>query len=325
MKSRIFLISFIASFIFFCGVNVFSSGLENFLFTQEIIKNPQILNAQIAEQLFPEKKKRENVSLNSQIGELEIGAKAAISVWTGKGFPSPKVLFQKNVSEPLPVASLTKLMTAFVAIENYRPDQVIVFSDQAVAQKEDIGSFKTGDKFAVQDLLYSVLMESSNDAAYALSEVVGLESFADLMNLEAKHILGQNSKTFFANPTGLDSKENGNSNYSTAKDLADLGAYFLRKTPLIWDISSNSEFDLYSPEGILHHKILNTNELLGKIPGIVGGKTGETKNAGGCLIMVSESPNKEGFIVNVVLGSEDRFSDMEKLTRWIESAYLWPR
>lgn len=296
------------------------------MFLEEIIKSPQVFSAEVSDRFFAEEIKKENIQPIPAAGELEIGAKSAISVWVDGKFLHEKVLFQKNISEQLPIASLTKLMTAFVTIENYDLNQTLSIPETAVAQSEDSGGFKTGEKFSVKNLLYSVLMESSNDAAYALSEIITPSAFTDLMNLEKKNILGQgNMNTFFANSTGLDSKNNELSGYSTAEDLAGLTRYFLKKAPLIFEISGLSSFDLYSSEGVFHHKILNTNELLGKLPDIVGGKTGETERAAGCLILVQKSPNKEGFLINVILGSKDRFGEMEKLSKWVSSAYQWPR
>jgi len=256
--------------------------------------------------------------------KLEIGAKSAISLWVDDNFLHKRILFGKNISEQLPIASLTKLMTAFVVIENYNLDQTVSISKEAVAQSEYAGNFKAGENFSVRNLLYSVLMESSNDAAYALAEVISPSAFVDLMNLEKKNILGQNNKnTFFVNPTGLDSENNETIGYSTAEDLAELASYFLKKTRLIFEISSLPSLDLYSSNGVFHHKILNTDELLGELPDVVGGKTGNTEKAGGCLILIQKSPNKEGYLVNIILGSEDRFGEMEKLSKWISSAYLW--
>ena len=153
-----------------------------------------------------------------------------------------------------------------------------------------------------------MLIESSNDAAYALSEVIGNGAFVDLMNLEAKY-LGM-EKTFFVDPMGISLE-----NRSSAKDLVLLTKKLLEK-PLIWQITGMEEYDLYTPEGIFHHRLQNTNEFLGKMPEIIGGKTGYLQAAKECLILVLKEP-KDDFIINIILGAENKFEEMEKLINWI--------
>ena len=323
MKLKVFFAVFVLSLPFWWAVNVSTGKLENFLFWQEIAKNPQLLTARINSQIFEEKLRREKIIRNPAAEELEINARAAISVFTNNNFENQKILFQKNGNGILPIASLAKLMTAYVVLENYDIDQTIDISEKAVFQSEDFGNFKITESFKIKDLLYSLLMESSNDAAYALTEIIGEDAFAVLMNLEAKNILGKdNQNTIFGNAAGLDPKKNGNQfNFSTAEDLAKITVHLLKKQPFIWEILSQQDFDLYSSDGVFHHKIISTNELLGKIPGIIGGKTGETQQAGGCLILILKPKNNQGFLINVLLGSDDRFGEMEKLIDWVNLTY----
>ena len=150
------------------------------------------------------------------------------------------------------------------------------------------------------------------------------EVFVELMNLQAKS-LGM-SNTFFANPTGLDPADDGDPiNYSSVTDLTKL-AYHLTKEPLILQMTAQREFDLYSIDGKLQQTAATTNELLnsdfsfgGKM--ILGGKTGETKKAGQTLILIFKDFKTNGYLVNVILGSEDRFADMMKMINWVFSAY----
>lgn len=318
MRLKTFFISFILSTLVFWGMDVFIGRLENFLFFQEIAKNPEILTAQISrpEFFYP--------TPILKTGELTINTNSAISVWFDN-LGHQKVLFRKDSNKKLPIASLTKLMTAYVVLEYYDISRVIKIPKKTVVEDENFGWFKIGESFSIESLLYSLLMESNNSAAAALSEVIGEDAFVELMNLEAKKVLGPNyQNTIFVNSTGLDSKEsNGEVNYSTTQDLVKLTISFLKEQPLIWEILGHKEFDLYTSDGIFHHKIFNTNELLGKTPEIIGGKTGETQQAGGCLLLVLRAPNNQGFLINFILGSEDRFREMEKLIDWLKVAYQW--
>ena len=327
MNLKYFLVAFLISLLFWWGINPVRKGLEDFFVWRET-KDSQILTAKINQKIFEVKLESLKPIRNWRIEDLKIEAKSAISVEVdNKG--NQKVLFRKNSDKILAIASLTKLMTAKVVLDSNPPatfppsagpyydlSQIIEISKEAVEQEGEAGDFKIGEKFRVKDFLYSLLMESSNDAAQALAEVIGEKTFVELMNSEAKNL--NLESTHFANPTGLDHPKN----YSTTEDLVKLANY-LSKKPLIWEILSTPEFDLYSPEGIYHHRLLNKNELLGEIPGIVGGKTGWTPQAGDCLLLVLKSPKNQGYLINVILGSKDKFEEMRKLVEWIHKAYLW--
>lgn len=319
MKLKIFLISFILSLPFWWGVNVLGKNLEDFLFWQEIANNPQILTAQIAQDLEFEKLKPIR---NWQIPNLEVDANSAISVLV-KPDGSQKILFEKEKGKILPIASLTKLMTAKIVLEYYDLSQKIEISEKAINGEGETGNFKIGEIFLVKELLYPLLMESSNDAALVLTEVIGEKAFVDLMNLEAKNLDLKN--THFVNPTGLDPNNPQDSvNYSTTEDLVKLTSHLLKEHSLIWDILSLSEFDFFTEDAVFHHKIINTNELLKESPSIIlGGKTGKTPKAGGCLILVTKAPKNKGDLINVILGTNDRFEEMKKLINWLNSAYKW--
>ena len=209
-------------------------------------------------------------------------------------------------------------MTALVVLENENYDflQVVEISQEAVDREGEQGSLKVGDMLSIENLLYIMLIESSNDAAYALAEVMGFDKFIETMNLRAKD-LGLNN-TFFVGPDGLDSK-----NYSSANDLVKLTKYLLKNLSLIWQILSIERAPILNSDGVLHHEALNTNELLGKIPAIIGGKTGYTKIANGCFILVLESPKKGNQLIYIILGSKNRFEEMKKLIEWVSVAYSW--
>jgi D-alanyl-D-alanine carboxypeptidase len=247
--------------------------------------NPALLLAQVIQE---ENLARLKPIRNRQVKDLEIEAEAAISVFV-KPDGSEKILFEKNAQKPLPIASLTKLMTANVVLEYY-----------------DVSDSK------ISYLLYPLLISSDNNAALNLAKFLNEEAFVDLMNLEAKK-LGMENTRFF-NPTGLDPKENKDQiNHSTAKDLIKLAKDITTNHPLIWEITTTKAFE----------DNINTNELLDELPTIIGGKTGDTPRAGGCLLLILKAPKGRGYLVNVILNSKNRFEEMKKLINWTQHAYNW--
>ncbi len=249
------------------------------------------------------------------LAEPEINANSAICVEVSET-NNDKVLFNKGEAKKLPIASLTKLMTALVAIKNNDLNSLAVVSENAIAEEGEQGVLKAGEVFSVNSLLHLALIESSNDAAYALAEMNGVDNFIDLMNREAK-ALGLVS-TRFNDVAGLDS-----GSYSSSEDLVKLTKYIIKNYPLIWQILSKNNYKLYQSDGSFHHELINTNELLGQIPDIVGGKTGKTIQAKGCLLLVLNNPQNNDYLIYIILGSDDRFGEMQKLIDWVNKAYKW--
>lgn len=306
-----FIIALLLTLLVSVGINYFQGELEDFFVWQQTKNLPQ--TAQLEKDFF----ERFRPFRNWKIKSPEIAAKAAISVFFEKG-GKEKVLFEKNAHQKLPFASLTKLMTALVVLENYPLSKTITITEKL---PESNGQLQRGEKFAVKDLLYFLLVASDNDAAFNLAKEIGLPSFVFLMNKKARQLHMKN--TFFSNPTGLDpDNDKEGENLSTAEDLALLGKAVFEK-PLLAKILSTPEIEIYSQENLTPHHLENTNKLLEEKPEILGGKTGWTPRAGGCLLIVSEAPKNKGKIVSVILGSEARFKELEKLITWIEKAYLF--
>lgn len=226
-----------------------------------------------------------------------------------------RLLFNKNEDKKLPVASLTKLMTALVVLDRYDLSKKITVSPMAMAQEGEQGDLQLGQELSVENLLYIMLMESSNRAAYALAEAIGEPQFIFLMNNYARDMGLQN--THFEDTSGL----NANS-YSTAKDLVSLSEYLFSHYPLFREIISKKEYHLYMPDGSLHHTLINTNKILLE-DGIIGGKTGFTKEALGCFMVIQRGERPGSFLVYIILGSNDRFGQMQNLMHWVSSAYSW--
>jgi len=318
---KYFLVALAVSIPVWSEVNVMEKHLNNFFFWQETYKNPEIYAAQIA----PVKKENPKPERNTEIEDLSIEAKSAVSVLVNKR-GKERILFEKQSDQQLPIASLTKLMTALVVLKNYDLSREIIISKEAISQEEDFGKLTAGKTLTTEYLLYPLLMESSNDAAFSLAnDYPGMkeELFVDLMNREAVNLSLAN--TSFVNSTGLDpKKKTSDLNLSSAYDLAKLANETI-KEPLIWQILSTPKYQVYGPE------LVNTNRLLEDSVSwhdeIVGGKTGYTDLAGGCMILVLNAPKYPGYLlVNVVLGTKDadsRFEEMKKLVNWLESAYNW--
>lgn len=251
---------------------------------------------------------------NWSIEEPDIEAKAA-GIFD---FNGEKFLYQKNIKEELPIASLTKIMTAIVTLENLNLDDVITISKKAVMTEGENGRLVIGENLNVRDLLYIMLIESSNDAAVALSGAIN--DFVSLMNKKAEEI-GLKS-TNFVDSTGISAR-----NYSTIVDLTKLVKYSFVQNSLIWQISGTKEIEINSQDGIKHY-LVNTDKLLGESAGwqaqIIGGKTGFTEEAKGCMLTINKIPDKTGeYLITIVLGSGDRESETRKLIEWAEEAYVW--
>jgi len=321
MTSRLknFFIALVLSLPFWWGINTLGKDLTDIFFWQEANKNPQIFTAQIDISQYLENRRP---GRDKNIPDLEVIATSGISVLI-KNSGEEKILFEKNTDQRLPIASLSKLMTALVVLDNYDLSKEITVSKEAVSQEENFGKLETGNVFTVEYLLYPLLMESSNDAAFSLAndyDGMTVEKFVDLMNYTGQKL--NLTDTFFVNPSGLDpepEEPQTKINYSTVTDLEKLTKELLKK-PLIWEILSTQKYNLYGPE------LINTNELLGEIAGVLGGKTGYTDTAGGCMVLVTRAPKDEGLLINVILGSDGgngRFGEMKKLVNWANAAYNW--
>lgn len=241
-------------------------------------------------------------------------------------------LYRKNETERLPLASLTKLMTAVVAHESLTPDTRVAITEQALAVEGDSGLF-AAERWKLRDLLSFTLVTSSNDGADAVAAAagallsngdttsprVGTQSFVGRMNTRAKE-LGLED-TIFRNPTGLDVGAEATGGVGTARDVARLLAHVWLSAPdlLLETTRANAR---YVSESGFAHNASNTNALVSATPGLLGGKTGYTDLAGGNLAMVVDVGLNEPVAV-VVLGStlEGRFDDVDALVHATRTYY----
>ncbi len=251
--------------------------------------------------------------LNSAVEKPVVDAKAGLVYDTRSG----RFLFAKNGRLKLPIASLTKIISATVVLENLDLKDEVVIPKEVLKVDEEKQSLYLGEKITVQNLLKLMLIESSNDAAYALAYYANNKgiNFVDKMNEKAQ-VLGMVDSNFL-DPAGL----NDNAS-STPEDLIKLIKDSF-KYDLIWNILTEKSIVVKSVDGKIEHNVESTDQLLGIIPDIVGGKTGNTDGALGCMILVVDIPGKNDKLISVILGSKSRFDDTKKLIDWVKGSYRW--
>lgn len=212
------------------------------------------------------------------------------------------LLWEKEANRRLPPASLTKLMTALLVLDAYKPQSVVSVSRQATQESGARIRLQSGDKFHLEDLLAATLINSANDACYALADhIAGNQArFVQLMNRRAQELGMRN--THFANACGHDA----DNHYSTSHDLAVLANEVL-KNRVATGMAAKSEAEIFSTDGARRYKLENKNALIGRYPGAMGLKSGYTPKAGKCLIAYAK--RGEVHVLLVLLNAPDRWWD----------------
>ncbi len=213
-------------------------------------------------------------------------------------------IYSKNIDEKLPMASTTKIMTGLLATELLMPDEIITVPKEAVGIEGSSVYLSEGDTLTVRDLVYSLLLQSANDAAEMLAIRMGgdIYGFAEIMNRRAAE-LGL-SNTHFDNPHGLDSE----THYTTARDLALLTAEALKNESFRKIVSTYKYSFMLSGKP---RTVVNHNKLLKSYDGAVGVKTGYTKRSGRCLVSAAE---RDGLtLISVSLDAPDDWRDHKKM------------
>jgi serine-type D-Ala-D-Ala carboxypeptidase (penicillin-binding protein 5/6) len=230
---------------------------------------------------------------------------------------SSRYLYSKNSDVRLPIASLTKILAAVVVVENLNLDDIVIIPEEVLRVDGEKQTLYLDERVRVRDLLKMALIESSNDAAYALkyhASKLGIDMLG-LMNKKAVELGMHNS--IFHDPAGLNDDA-----LSTSEDLVKLVKYSLKFDEL-WSVLGEKTTSVYSVDGKIEHTVKSTNQLLGVIPDVVGGKTGYTEKALGCMLLVVDVPGKNDKLVSIILGSTERFTDTEKLINWVKRAHTW--
>lgn len=244
----------------------------------------------------------------------------AVFVWDVN---KQKELFGINENMQLPLASLTKLMTAIIADDILPENSIVTIDSEYLIAEGDSGLYKN-EKWNFKDLIQFTLMVSSNDGANAVANVAGVfknnfpsrtednnKSFVQAMNEKAKEI--GLTQTYFINPTGLDTNKSVGGGYGSAKDIAKLLEYAVINVSDIVEPTRHYAMNFESLSNI-NHRAINTNSSIDTLPGLIASKTGYTDLAGGNLVIAYDAGMNRPIIISV-LGStqEGRFEDIEKL------------
>ena len=264
--------------------------------------------------------------------EPEISALSYLGAYLGEGGET-MILAEKNSEDLLPMASLTKLMTAIVVYKNYNLEDEITMDQKVNDWADSSKRFIPGTSFKTSELLRALLIESNNDAAMALAGKMGLDNFLSAMNKEAQE-LGIIT-TYYDNPVGIDpSSQKEIINYSTAEELLILARVIINNYPEILEITSLPQYDIKTASVGYNHTAISTDKFLtgenekllcqGEPLKILGGKTGSTDLSKKNLLLITEPPNKVGHLITIILSADDNFEETKKLTDWICESYDWP-
>lgn len=257
--------------------------------------------------------------------DISVNAKAALIVEKNTG----KVVYEEDAKEKKYPASVTKILTAILVLENCKLDDTATVSEKSISNIPSgyvIAPLYVGEEMSIEDLLYALMLKSANDAAYVLAEHVGgsVEGFSNMMNEKAKELGCEN--THFVNPNGIHNEEH----YTTAHDLYLISKYAMENETFAKIVStyqytlsatnkySNKDRVMQNTNYFLNPKSKFYNE------NIKGIKTGTTLEAGNCLIT---EITKDGFdYITVVLGaetSESKFSETQKMINYAFDNYTF--
>ena len=220
--------------------------------------------------------------------KIQISSKAAELIDLNTG----KVLFQKDVHEKLGPASTEKILTAIIILERCKLNKVVTVKEDATLQPPTKIYLKTGEKITVNNLLYAMMLNSANDAAYALAEYAGgsINNFAKIMNKKAKSLGCKDSN--FVNPNGL----SDDNQYTSAYDMAIISKYAM-KNPKFREIVDTKTYKLPATNKSKARSLVNHNKMLFKTiyyyPGCTGIKTGYTDKSQHTLVVSSTKGKKK--------------------------------
>lgn len=230
-----------------------------------------------------------------------------------------RIFYGKNEHEKMRIASITKIMTAIIAIESGKLDEKVTVSDRAVRTEGSSIYLQPGEKILLEDLVYGLMLRSGNDAAVAIAEHVGgsVEGFVFLMNEKAQQIGMKN--TYFSNPHGLDDHED---HYSTAYDMALLTKYAMANETFR-TISGTRVHRAPHPEGWMRewpnkHRLVN-----GLYPHANGGKTGYTRRANRTLVTTAEKDGMELIAVTLNSRSATDWQDHVQMFEHVFAEYQY--
>lgn len=215
---------------------------------------------------------------------------------------SGRILFAKNGQKERAMASTTKIMTCILALENGNLDDTVTASARAASQPEVHLGVREGEQFQLRHLLYSLMLESHNDAAVVIAEHIGtsVEGFADMMNEKARQ--AGCTQTHFVTPNGLDDSDEEGAHHTTAEDLARIMKYCIMDSPqknAFLEITRTESYEFTTLDGSRSFSCNNHNAFLKMMEGALSGKTGFTGEAGYCYIGALQRDDRT-FIVSLL-------------------------
>lgn len=209
-----------------------------------------------------------------------------------------RILFGKNDNEVMPMASTTKIMTLLVTLEHADLDEIVEVSARAASMPDVQLHIREGERYRLQDLCYSLMLESHNDSAVAIAEHVGgtVGGFAAMMNQKAKHLGCYH--TYFITPNGLDAEDEHGKHSTTARDLARIMRCCIKNETFL-SITREPSWTFTDMDGNRSFTVQNKNAFLQMMEGALTGKTGFTNEAGYCYVGALERGEKR--LITVVL------------------------
>lgn len=243
--------------------------------------------------------------MGCNLNKIVFSGKAALAKYLDYNFN----IFELNTEKRWPIASLSKLMTALVAIEKMDLDKKIMITETAVSTEGTSGEFNSGEVFKLRDLIKAMMVVSSNDAAAAIAENFGGKNFIDEMQKKAAEL--NMFQTTYLEPTGLSFV-----NQSTADDLAKLMSYIYFNHPEILEISRQKKVEMLELKSGKPRELISIDKFAGE-DDFVGGKTGYIDEADHNLIALFEINGKT--VLTIALGTDDSFAETQKLKDLIKT------
>lgn len=214
---------------------------------------------------------------------------------------SGRILYEKEGEMPRPNASTTKVLTCILALENGDGDDYVQVSANAASQPQVKLGLQKGEQYYLEDLLYSLLLQSHNDSAVAIAEHIGgsVEGFSDMMNAKAREIGCMD--THFITPNGLDDEDSDGTHHTTASDLALIMRYAI-KNKVFLKIAQTKEYSFSDLSKKRIFSVHNTNALFSMTDGVLAGKTGFTGDAGYCYVCAVQKDDRTFIIALLAAG-----------------------
>lgn len=247
----------------------------------------------------------EEINISDLSALPQISAKAAYVV----DLTTDQTIYAKNIHEKQAVASTVKIMTALIALERKKPNEIFSVSGEAAVVGEDSMGVSEGEKYTLREILYGLLLPSGNDAAEVIAENTAgsTKNFVNLMNNKANLLGAKDTK--FINPSGL--QEDNISQYSTAYDMALIARHAWSNYPTFRQVVGTKSFEIPYSEDHKYLYLENQTNLLATYPGVKGIKPGYTPEAGLCLVTLAENDGHS--LLAIILGSNDRRGEMIQL------------